>query len=239
MEISRNFIWDIKFTTSETISCDDYNCVEKEVCRCSIINDFSITFIDVNTISKRIYNHFYVYGIDNVALKRDRTINNIVYNYDADFDLYCINRIVRINKLYDASNWTHTIEKSYYGQEVKKIELEESVYNMMISDIQKIKSLKTIKEKVLYLLNREYGYILPGIENKNFSIFFVNKKDIYFPNISHIEKVGQEDKSLYLNNDIPIKGVCIKDGDYWRVLDGYHRLYFSYNDTVKIIGLYD
>lgn len=238
MEIDKNFIWDIKFVTSENVSCDDQNCVQKEVCRCSVINDFSITFIDINTISKRIYNHFYVYGIDNVSLKRDRTINNIVYNYDEDFDLYCVNRLVRINKLYEPSKWTHTIEKSYYGEEVKKIEIEESVYNMLISDIQNIKKLKTIKEKSLYLLNREYGYILPGIEDKKFSIFSVNKKYIYFSNTSQIEKVIKEDRSLYLN-DIPIKGVCIKDGDYWRVLDGYHRLYFSYNDSVKIIGLYD
>ena len=109
-------------------------------------------------------------------------------------------------------------------------------------------------EKVMYILNKEYGYVLTSLQNKhNAEIISINISDIvqlneeYYVKVNNHNKVNDLYKELYSNDDkmdfqkFPVC-VLLKEGDKYRVIDGYHRLFVArtsdYGEIIKVIVIY-
>jgi hypothetical protein len=162
-----------------------------------------------------------------------------LYGFNQEIDLYCIDRILRINKLWDPEYWDPHWSSGYYGDEVDSIEISDVVYQKIYTDIDHILSLPNLKEKIEYILILEYGYLLEKIKTRNYEVIEVNKSDIIFGQDFYRKKVDKELEYYTDNHFDLIKGVCLLDDGKWRVIDGYHRLLSSKKDKVKIISIYE
>ena len=78
------------------------NCDCDGPCRCGIIDNAKIESINIESICNKISTH--LFGINSTI------INN-----------YCIDRLFRIDEMYDESNWYIDIGKGYYGEEIKGV----------------------------------------------------------------------------------------------------------------------
>lgn len=235
-KIENRFNYSVTYHAHETYSCEDSGCYEENICRCCVITKVDFKGVDFNYIVSTFFSQYY--QPKELEYKRQEKINNILYSYDKDFDIYCIDRILRINKIWLPENWIFEWSNLYYGDEVTDVKLTEKCFNSILNDIEKVESLKTVYDKVCYLLTREYGWVDRKIEGKKCRITSVSKEDIIFPHISHLSKVKKENKQNFLTNS-QIKGVCIKDGDKYRVIDGYHRIWFNQTRNFKIIEFHD
>jgi hypothetical protein len=236
-KIENNFIrYGVKYSMEGYHRCEESGCVDEGICRCYTISNVNFLKVDLDSIISYIFSEYYSPKSDSYI--REEKLNEILYSYNRLLDIYCINRILRINKVWEPKNWEFFWSSSYYGDEVDKACLVKSVFNSVICDLNKIDNLKSISEKISYLLTREYGYLIPGLADKKWKISQVSFDDIIFPQISHLSKVKKENKEIF-ETRTQIKGICKRDGDKLKVIDGYHRIWFSNSKIIKVIEIYD
>jgi hypothetical protein len=190
--MENNFQYYIEYDYDRTgCICSDLN----DYCRCTQIINTKITEIKVDAIIN--------------AFKEIHKSNSIL--------TYCIDRLCRINKVYDPNSFQLEIREGYYGQEINSITFNN--FSKIESEIKELGSLNH-SNQILYVLNLEYGHLLPGLRDLTFSIKTVNSSDCIVPNETYIKKVKG---GLYnIEHEFPL-GVYIKNGKFYRLLDGYHR----------------
>lgn len=235
--LTKNFIDLISYDIDGYYDCENNGCKDEGICRCYTINAVTINNIDITSMSNLIFTS--LFDTNSIEYKRDNKINELIYGFDNEIDIYCIDRILRINKLYNPSSWNPEWGPGYYGDELESINMDDIIYKKVIDSIDKIRCFKTLKEKVEYVLIEEYGFLLNKVKNKNYKVVYVNIEDIIFTQFSYSEKVKAKDEDTYKKFLIPIKGVCLKNNNKWNIIDGYHRLTSHKGKKVKIIGLYD
>ncbi len=99
-------------------TCAESGCDDEGICRCSTIEDVEISKVDVKSISNEIYKQFF----DNSkSAKRNDKINSVLFGMTDDIQRYTIDRILRVNKIWEAENWRPKIVGGYYGQEFEGI----------------------------------------------------------------------------------------------------------------------
>jgi hypothetical protein len=202
-KLSRNFIDLISYDINGSYDCENHGCYDEGICRCYRINDVKILNVDISSMSNIIFSHFF--DTNSLEYKRDNKINEIVYGFDNEVDIYCIDRILRLNKLYDKDNWEPCWGPGYYGDELETIDMKQSIYDKVINLIEKLKKYKTLKEKIEFILIEEYGYLLNKIKNKNYKIVEVNSNDIIYTQSSYVEKVKEKNETIYKKFFFPIK----------------------------------
>jgi hypothetical protein len=215
--------------------CSSYGCDSEGICRCSSIYDEQIININVSEIVDSIYNDIY----DNSkATKRNNVINSI-FGISKDLELYTIDRIVRKSLIYDENIWEIVIEGGYYGQEIGSVRLDSTYADKLSQKINESMVIDNVKNRVEYLLNIEYGYILPELLDKEYRIITINKSDIIFGNENHLKNVSTKELEFYsdINYD-GIRGVVTKKEGKYRVIDGYHRLSKTSKKSVMVIEAY-
>jgi hypothetical protein len=233
----KDYKYSINYETEGNTDCKNHGCDDEGICRCFRITNVVIRDIDVLYISNSIFSE--IFNTKSTQYKRDNKLNQILYGFNQEIDLYCIDRILRINKLWDPENWDPHWSSGYYGDEVDSIEISDVVYQKIYTDIDHILSLPNLKEKIEYILILEYGYLLEKIKTRNYEVIEVNKSDIIFGQDFYRKKVDKELEYYTDNHFDLIKGVCLLDDGKWRVIDGYHRLLSSKKDKVKIISIYE
>ena len=184
-------------------------------------------------------------------------IKNEVFKYFDRFDeldRYCLIKLCLINGITDPNNYIPEVRPDYYSDTVsfsygKKDELLEELNTYL----EKSSNMSDY-EKVMYILNKEYGYVLTSLQNKhNAEIISINISDIvqlneeYYVKVNNHNKVNDLYKELYSNDDkmdfqkFPVC-VLLKEGDKYRVIDGYHRLFVArtsdYGEIIKVIVIY-
>ena len=136
---------------------------------------------------------------------------------------YCLDRLFRINKMDDPNSFSVWAENGYYGEEVGGVDF--NYKNELLKKIEKL--LNTPDEKKIeFILLEEYGEILPKMKGLEYKIKTVSVDDIKLPNREYLVKINKEKVEAYktqLTVDYPMC-VCIKDEQYYTLLDGYHRL---------------
>ena len=178
-------------------------------CSCGKIDNIEVTSIDLNQITETVCKYL---------------------DLNTELDRYCIDRIIRKVQLYSKYNWYADIDHDYYGDCIDKVIPTYSSFYTYINHYLKYKSEE---DKILCLLSLEYSYILDKIRNKKWSIIDINLDDIIIPNKEHMSSI--ESESWYEENGLPIC-VCIKKGDKFELIDGYHRLKSLKNkDKIRII----
>jgi len=221
--IDYNYIYD----------CESYGCDEEGICRCGSIENEYVESVDVSLIVKKIYNDFFEQG---KAADRNNTINEVLYGIGKDIDIYTIDRILRSYKIWETQNWNIEVEGGYYGQEVGDVKIKESIADKIEEELLTVFSLPSLKEKIEYLLKVEYGKILPEIVDSTYEYIVIDKDDIIFGVEKHLNKVMKKDLDFYSDKNYNgIRGIVVKSGDKWRVIDGYHRIFSTKWPKVKVL----
>jgi hypothetical protein len=124
----------------------------------------------------------------------------------------------------------------YYGQEVENFTIKESIADKIEEELLTVFSLPSLKEKVEYLLNVEYGKVLPEIADSSYESIVIAKEDIIFGSKGHLDRVMKKDLDFYSDRNYSgIRGIVKKAGDKWRVIDGYHRIFSTKFPRVKVL----
>lgn len=227
---SDNFVYCIDYETQGYRSCEESGCLDDNICRCYKINSIEIKKINIDQITQNLFDSFHS---DSELLKRDRKITSLVYDYDIELiDRYCIDRILTINKVWKNNLWDFSTMFGYYGEEVQSIYLKKNLFNTIFTQIEKCLNLHSLKEKIEYILELEYGSILDRIKYKDYKIEFINTSDLIFNQKEHKKKALQEE-----SHDTEIKGICELVSGKYQVIDGYHRLSKNQDEKVLVISI--
>jgi hypothetical protein len=233
MIVGQNFRYNVNYDYSDYRNCDAYGCDDEGICRCGTIENAHVLTVDIPSIVNEIYaNHF-----DNsLATKRNSTINSILGGVSKEIDIYTIDRILRINKAYEPTNWEVQVCGGYYGQEIDDIILEDSVAQKIENQINEALSIIDLTSRIEYLLKLEYGNILPDLQNRQYSIETVERDSIIFGSDEHYRKVNTKNLDHYSDKNYHgIRGIAlVKDGRF-RLIDGYHRSSTSENIKIQLL----
>lgn len=229
---NNNFLLLIDWDAAHNYSCESSGCDDEGICRCSTIDDVRIDNINLRKLSINIFDRF---EDDGISTNRNRKVTEILWGYDYDeLNLYCIERILTINKVWSEDSWSPQIGGGYYGQEIEDILLQSEIFDKISNQIQSVLDIDTLEEKIYYLLNLEYGKVLDNLVDKKISIEVIDFDRVTFPQKSHFDKVKFKNLD-YLKNYKGIKGVVRRYGNEYRVVDGYHRLCANELKKVKVI----
>lgn len=198
-------------------TCNDY------ICRCTTIGKAWVENIYIDSVVSKLYKKF---------CKEHSEINE-----------YCFDRICHALRIYDKELYEIETGPDYYGEVVYGVyfDNEEMIFNTcsvmleLASDIEKIK----------YVLNLEYGYLIDRVTNTTSAyIQEVDTKKITLPQTEYFIKLSKEVIEEYKNRKLPV-AVCIKqkdrlleEFDRYILIDGYHRYVANKEQaTNKIIVL--
>ena len=219
---------------SYSYNCESYGCDEEGICRCGSIHNESVESVDVSLIVKKIYDDYFEHG---KAADRNNTINEVLYGIGKDIDIYTIDRIIRSYKIWESENWDIEIEGGYYGQETGDVTIKESIADKIEEELLTVFSLPTLKEKIEYLLKVEYGKVLPELSNCTYESIVIDKDEVIFGVEKHLNKVMKKDLDFYADRNYSgIRGIVVKSGDKWRIVDGYHRIFTTKWPRLKVLA---
>jgi hypothetical protein len=213
--------------------CGAHGCDEEGICRCETLENAHVVTVDIPSIVNEIYNSIF----DNsLSSKRNSAINSILGGVSKEIDIYTIDRILRINKAYEPSNWEVQVCGGYYGQEIDDVLLENSVAQKIEDQINEALSIIDLTSRIEYLLMLEYGNILPALQGRQYSIESVERDSIIFGSDEHYRKVNTKSLDHYSDKNYDgIRGIAlVKDGKF-RLIDGYHRSSTSENINIQLL----
>ena len=127
----------------------------------------------------------------------------------------------------------YEVEKTwgYYGEEVCGVwfENEEKIFDTYYEML----ALNTVLEKIQYCLKLEYDYLIDCVESAtSAAIIEASPNNIRPSQKEYFVKVDKNMIEAYKDRDLPI-AVCIKDGNKYRLVDGYHR-FVANKDKEKV-----
>jgi hypothetical protein len=184
------------YTYEEHCNC---NCGDDDYCRCGTITNARVTDVNLATIHH--------------ALIENRKLTEV--------ESYCVDRILVAYQLYDVNVWNVNVTSGYYGEEIKSITLDSQIATKCDQDIEAMLALLSNAEKIEFVLNLEYGYLLAILAGKRYKIITVEKKDLSFQT-GHYHRLNRDIVSGYKDYSLP-RGIVIKQENQYRLIDGYHR----------------
>lgn len=218
------------YTYNTEYSCETFGCNQEGICRCGSIVDLEVTKIDLSYLTQEIYEQ--LIPSDRKSRKRDTKLSQLLYGGEV-VDKYCIYRILSINKVYNPNLWEVNITGGYYGDEIDGVHLDKSVLSKIESECQKLFELESLSDKLRYVIELEYGYVLDDLQDCEFELISIYKSYIDFKklNQNHIKMVKMEDLDHYSidNYDLP-RGIVRGDSSGWvpvdnyKIVDGFHRI---------------
>jgi hypothetical protein len=213
--------------------CGAHGCDEEGICRCETLENAHVVTVDIPSIVNEIYNSIF----DNsLSTKRNSAINSILGGVSKEIDIYTIDRILRINKAYEPTNWEVQVCGGYYGQEIDDVLLENSVAQKIEDQINEALSIIDLTPRIEYLLMLEYGSILPALQGRQYSIETVERDSIIFGSDEHYRKVNTKSLDHYSDkNYTGIRGIALVKDDRYRLIDGYHRSSTSENIKIQLL----
>jgi len=213
--------------------CGAHGCDEEGICRCETLENAHVVTVDIPSIVNEVYNSIF----DNsLSSKRNSAINSILGGVSKEIDIYTIDRILRINKAYEPTNWEVQVCGGYYGQEIDDVLLENSVAQKIEDQINEALSIIDLTSRIEYLLMLEYGSILPALQGRQYSIETVERDSIIFGSDEHYRKVNTKNLQHYSDkNYTGIRGIALVKDDKYRLIDGYHRSSTSENIKIQLL----
>jgi hypothetical protein len=228
-----DFKYSLEYDYYNRTSCSESGCNEEGICRCSIIEDAHVVSVNISNMVNHIYSKYFD---DSISTKRNSTINSILGCVSKEIDIYTIDRILRINKVYDTSNWDVQVCGGYYGQEIDDVILEDSIAQKIETQLEEAFNIIDLTERIEFLLMLEYDKILPELKGLSYKITEVERDSIIFGSDVHYKNVLNEDLEHYSDkNYYSIRGIVISKGDKYRLIDGYHRCSKSENRLIKVL----
>ena len=231
--VGTNFRYNTEYDYSDYRDCSAHGCDDEGICRCGTIEDAHVVSVNIPNMVNEIHANYF----DNsLATKRNNNINSILGGVSKEIDIYTIDRILRINKVYEPSNWNVQVCGGYYGQEIDDVILEDSVAQKIENQLEEAFNIIGLTERIEYLLMLEYGKILPELKGRKYSIETHERDSIIFGSDEHYRKVNTKSLDHYSDkNYTGIRGVALSKGDKLRLIDGYHRSSASENMMIKLL----
>ena len=190
------------------------DCCDNDYCRCGVIQDARVTDIDFN-----------------------RLIDGLIGKSSEVIDCYCLDRVLRCLGLQDSNNWEVITGGGYYGEEIHGCLPNQKILDQLKKDLEAIIKLSDI-DKIKFILQAEYGFILPELKDMNDAqVTTISFQDIKLPNLDYSRKINRLYVTQYNDYKLP-RAICVKDGDKYRLIDGYHRVLAAENkklDKFQII----
>ena len=175
-----------------------------DYCRCSVVTQTKITSVNIQSIVSSL---FY-----NTAENKDEMLK------------YCIDRVLTYSDANKLDCWEVSVVRGYYGEETNGSYMYESSVNAIKPIVDRLFELKSPAKRILAVLEWEYGYLLDDLKNiKHCNLTKLAPKDIVVPQQEHYRKLNKDTVAQYKEFYGPIC-VCLKSGDRYRIIDGYHRL---------------
>ena len=222
----------VEYRCHERFSCDISGCVEEGICRCSQIESVDIIKVNLEILTEQFYSQIKNHG---THANRENKIVNLLWDYNPEvINRWCIDRLLSINKVWNIDTIEYTFQNGYYGEEIGSFYLNQKLFEKLAHQIELVINIDTLKERVLYLLELEYGKILDNLLDKEYSIERVEFEKIIFPKQSHKKIVDSKILDYYNRYKLP-KGLLLKKGNYFHVVDGYHRISASSEKKITVI----
>jgi hypothetical protein len=142
---------------------------------------------------------------------------------------------LRLNGLDKPDNYSGNAVGGYYGEEMGSVDFDHM--GAVVVKIDNLLSKKTNTERIEFVLLEEYGHLLPKMKGLTYHFKEVGIADVQSPNTNYLMKINKDKVSMYekeLNYEIPVC-VCIKNGHFYDLMDGYHRLTAAKNAGKKKI----
>jgi hypothetical protein len=231
--VGTNFRYNTEYDYSDYRDCSAHGCDDEGICRCGTIENAHVISVNIPSMVNEIHGNYF----DNtLATKRNSTINNILGGVSKEIDIYTIDRILRINKVYEPTNWEVQVCGGYYGQEIDDIILDDSIARKVEDQLDKAFDIIDLTERIEYLLMLEYGELLPSLQGCKYSVETVERDSIIFGSDEHYRKVNSKNLEHYSDKKYQgIRGIALVKGDKFRLIDGYHRSSTSENRTIKLL----
>ena len=133
-----------------------------------------------------------------------------------------------IFKTYDPINYSVNTTHGYYGEEIASVTLDKDDF---VNAIQHMLELPSNVEKIKYILETEYSFLLPNvISATTCEIECIEIQDIKL-NDEYIFRLKKNNNTAQYNKKLPA-GVVMWENDRYRLIDGYHRLTSMMQDKV-------
>lgn len=152
---------------------------------------------------------------------------------------FLTDRFVQHNShIQDPNNWEVNKENKTAFFKAKHLisEIETSYHKFINQDLT---------DQIDFLLSDEYGYLLPEVSHGTWELIEVPMSSLIMPNVPHLKNLSSEIIQDYLiqlqEGKELIGGLFIPKNEYYRLIDGYHRLtalkqFFSNEHFVSIIA---
>jgi len=213
-----------RYNYNTDYSCEKSGCYDEGICRCGRINDARVESVDLSYLTIEIYDQ--LVPSDKKSKKRDTKLSDLLYGGEI-VDKYCIYRILSINKVWHPDLWEVNTTGGYYGDEIDDVTLDIVTLSKVSTECSKLFDLTTLKDKILYVVELEYGFVLDELKNCDFELITIYKNHIDFKklNQNHIKNVKMEDLSHYSEDmyDLP-RGIVRGEIDSYKIVDGFHRI---------------
>lgn len=231
--VGTNFRYHTDYDYNDYRDCSNYGCDEEGICRCSTIENAHVISVSVPAMVHEIHANYFD---DTLASKRNSTINSILGGISKEIDIYTIDRILRINKAWEPTNWEVQVCGGYYGQEIDDIILEDSVARKIENQLDEALDIIDLTSRIEYLLMLEYGNILPALQGLQYSIQTIERDSIIFGSDEHYRKVNTKSLDHYSDKNYNgIRGIVLIKDDKFRLIDGYHRSSTSENRMIQLL----
>lgn len=163
-------------------------------------------------------------------------ISELIGSIKNPIQAYCIERILNHSNLADKHSWEIETGAGYYGEEVYGASCD---IESLVKSLNKFLKLKTHKKMIEFVLEHEYGYILPRLENRKWKLESIGRAQVAIPNEEYSHRTNQKTIEYYQSNEwqemkLPV-AVCSKENGVVRLVDGYHR--FTTLKDKKIIDV--
>lgn len=196
-------------------TCNAYE--DGDYCRCTTIERAWVESINVHMVIEKFYKKY---------CPEQSKINR-----------YCFDRLCTIFKIYDKDHYEVESCGGYYGEEIEGVYFDDE--SRLLEAFADLLALETDIEKIKYVLEAEYGYLLERVKNKTVAkIEMVNTDSIVLPQQEYFVKLDREVIEDYKNRDLPI-AVCLNEKDSYCdkyiLIDGYHRFIANKDKRMMII----
>jgi len=216
--LEKELLYNLTYDYDHNYHCDSHGCSEDGICRCGTIANLSIEKMDIRGM------------VDDI-------LGRAKFN-PRDLKHYCLDRYLRAVFQYKDPDalFELNVRHGYYGQEVDSAEFSNREVEAKIVDflafLEATDDSTLLVEKVL---EEEYGYILPKLEGKEWKSKEVNI-DLVKPSNDYVRL----DKDLIASYeaDENFSCLCVKEGKYYRVVDGYHRYNVAKKHSKKIVVVF-
>jgi hypothetical protein len=206
--------------------CAAYGCDDEGICRCYVIDEVHLYDINLRKLRNFI--------LKSIGMVRGRDLGFAIVDDYNEMNPYCVDRIIHKYKLWTQEAWRVDWGGDYYGESVFSIGIANA--DEIEGHIWAIYTMENDIDKLKYVLNLEYGHILPEIDGSELVLDIVETKDVILSSRNRKEALYSfiEKDDIYGDYDLA-RAVCYEKNGKFVAVDGYTRMSANKDVVSKII----